>query len=88
MCVQGLCTDIVWGTVRTELRVSVRGESACTYMHRCGGSVFQGWARMDVCAHLRVANMPACALRGSRAHESQRQQLAERVMTCLWASQP
>lgn len=41
--------------------------------------MFQGW----LCAHLCVVNVPACALWGSGARKSQKQQLVERVMTCL-----
>lgn len=38
---------------------------------------------MGVCAHLCAVNVSACVLWGSCACKSQRQQLAECVMTCL-----
>lgn len=82
MCA-GSFTDICLGDCVPRLCVSLCGENAHTCEHRCGRSVFQGCVCMGVYAHLCVANVPACALWGFRARKSQRQQLAERVMTCL-----
>lgn len=51
----------------------------CAQVKGCGS----GRGSMDVCAHPCVGNVPACALWGSLVHKSQRQQLADCVMTCL-----
>lgn len=59
----------------------------CPFMGRVHAHMYTGVKEcvpgMAVCAYLCAVNVPACALWGSGARKSQRQQLAEHVMTCL-----
>lgn len=78
VCRVCVCTS-TWGAVCTDLHVPIHGR---VHAHACTG-VKECVPGMAVCALLWAVNVPVCALWASGARKSQRQQLAERVMTCL-----